>query len=64
VVRRDPLAWEKVRVPFPLEVDAKASLLWRKGNAKAVATYEKALSMTEDGDQKKRIRGELAKLKP
>jgi len=31
---------------------------------KAVASYEKALSMTEDEDQKKRIRGELAKLKP
>ena len=31
---------------------------------KAVANYEKALSMTEEEDQKKRIRGELAKLKP
>ena len=31
---------------------------------KAVASYEKALSMVEDEDQKKRIRGEIAKLKP
>ena len=31
---------------------------------KAVANYEKALSMTDDEDQKKRIRGEIAKLKP
>jgi hypothetical protein len=31
---------------------------------KAAASYEKALSMTEDEDQRKRIRGELAKLKP
>lgn len=31
---------------------------------KAIANYEKALSMTEDEEQKKRIRGELAKLKP
>lgn len=30
---------------------------------KAVANYEKALAMTEDEDQKKRIRGEIAKLK-
>ena len=30
---------------------------------KAVANYEKALAMVEDEDQKKRIRGELAKLK-
>lgn len=30
---------------------------------KAVANYEKALSMVEDEDQKKRIRGEIAKLK-
>lgn len=31
---------------------------------KAVANYEKALSMTDDEEQKKRIRGEIAKLKP
>ncbi len=31
---------------------------------KAVAYYEKALSITEDEEQKKRIRGELAKLQP
>ncbi len=31
---------------------------------KAVANYEKALSMVEDEEQKKRIRGEIAKLKP
>lgn len=31
---------------------------------KAAASYEKALSMTEEEEQKKRIRGELAKLKP
>ncbi len=31
---------------------------------KAVANYEKALSVTEDEVQKKRIHGELAKLKP
>ena len=31
---------------------------------KAVASYEKALSLTEDEEQKKRIRGEIAKLKP
>ena len=31
---------------------------------KAAANYEKALSMADDEDQKKRIRGELAKLKP
>ena len=31
---------------------------------KAVANYEKALSLTADEEQKKRIRGELAKLKP
>lgn len=30
---------------------------------KAVANYEKALAMTEDEDQRKRIRGEIAKLK-
>jgi hypothetical protein len=30
---------------------------------KAVANYEKALSLVEDEDQKKRIRGEIAKLK-
>lgn len=31
---------------------------------KAIANYEKALSMTGDEEQKKRIRGEIAKLKP
>ena len=31
---------------------------------KAAASYEKALAMTEDEEQKKRIRAELAKLKP
>ena len=31
---------------------------------KAAASYEKALSMTEDEEQTKRIRGELAKLMP
>jgi len=31
---------------------------------KSIANYEKALSMTGDEEQKKRIRGEIAKLKP
>jgi len=31
---------------------------------KAIANYEKALSLTEDEEQKRRIRGEIAKLKP
>jgi hypothetical protein len=31
---------------------------------KAIANYEKALSITEDEEQKKRIRGEIAKLRP
>ncbi len=39
---------------------------WAKAGdkKKAIANYEKALSMTEDEVQKKRIRGEIAKLKP
>ena len=47
-------AWDSLAEGWATAVDKK----------KAVANYEKALSMTEDEEQKKRIRGELAKLKP
>jgi hypothetical protein len=45
--------------------DSLAESLATAGDRKkAVANYEKALSLVEDEEQKKRIRGEIAKLKP
>ena len=61
-------AFEKNAKDHPASWNAWDSLAEGWANAgdrkKAAANYEKALSMTDDEDQKKRIRGELAKLKP
>ena len=57
------LAREKLRLSFPIDVGTKTALLGEKGDAKAAANHERALSMTEDEEQTKRIRGEIAKLR-